>query len=100
MDSVQGREKDIIILTTTRSARSEVEGTRDKLFRDLSFANDRARTNVAITRAKHGLFILGESPTLVSDQDQETWRILFSFIEKYHLLAPPDFLPITARKLE
>ena len=46
VDAYQGREKDIIIISTVRT-----EG--------LGFLNDLRRMNVAITRAKHFMWIVG-----------------------------------------
>ncbi|VDO54490.1 unnamed protein product [Heligmosomoides polygyrus] len=55
VDSVQGREKDIVILLTTRS---HFEADRAE------FLDDPRRMNVAITRSKHGLIILGHERSL------------------------------------
>ncbi|KAF8651806.1 hypothetical protein HU200_063328 [Digitaria exilis] len=54
VDGFQGEEDDIIILSTVRSNRRGVVG----------FLSDNQRTNVAITRARHCLWILGNANTL------------------------------------
>ena len=55
VDAYQGREKDIIIMNCVRS-----EG-------DLGFLRDYRRMNVAITRPRHFLFVIGNSGALEAD---------------------------------
>ncbi|WP_373046659.1 AAA domain-containing protein [Vulgatibacter sp.] len=54
VDAFQGREKDAILLSLTRS---NADGT-------LGFLADLRRMNVAITRARRHLFVVGDSATL------------------------------------
>lgn len=54
VDSFQGQEKDVIIVSTVRANPSGLIG----------FLNDDRRTNVAITRSKHLLIIIGHLKTL------------------------------------
>jgi len=56
VDGFQGREKELIILTCVRS---NLEG-------ELGFLADLRRINVAITRAKKKLIVIGDSSTLSS----------------------------------
>ncbi|ODQ64099.1 P-loop containing nucleoside triphosphate hydrolase protein, partial [Nadsonia fulvescens var. elongata DSM 6958] len=58
IDGFQGQEKDIIILSCVRSGQSNGVG----------FLNDIRRMNVAITRAKSSLWILGNEPTLLKSK--------------------------------
>ncbi|HEX8699828.1 MAG TPA: AAA domain-containing protein [Myxococcaceae bacterium] len=54
VDAFQGREKDAILVTLTRS---NTEG-------QLGFLTDLRRINVALTRARRHLFVVGDSATL------------------------------------
>ena len=62
VDAYQGREKDIIIISTVRT-------------NSLGFLRDYRRMNVAITRAKHFLFIVGNQKCLKKD---ENWNALIN----------------------
>jgi superfamily I DNA and/or RNA helicase/exoribonuclease R len=87
----QGGEADIIILSTVRSL------PRDKIIEDptgswmsdhLGFVTDPHQINVALTRAKHGLFILGNRYLL---EKNRMWRKLINHYEKSGcLITNPD----------
>lgn len=65
IDGFQGQEKDIIILSTVRSG--------DHLS-SIGFLRDVRRMNVALTRAKSSLFIVGNASTLERADDK--WRTI------------------------
>jgi len=68
IDSFQGQEKEIIILSLVRS---NDDG-------DIGFLKDYRRMNVAITRAKEQLFVIGDSATIGADS---FYNSFLSYIE-------------------
>ena len=74
VDGYQGREKEIIVFSTVRA---NDEG-------EVGFLADYRRLNVAITRAKRGLVILGHPATLRHDP---TWRSYLDWVEESQLYA-------------
>lgn len=57
IDGFQGREMDVIILSLVRSNKNS----------NIGFLTDRRRMNVAITRAKYLLVVIGNIKTLKND---------------------------------
>lgn len=74
VDAFQGREKDYIILSCVRS--NERQG--------IGFLNDPRRLNVAITRAKYGLIIVGNPRVLAQDS---LWYTLIEDAQKQGVLV-------------
>ena len=70
VDGFQGREKEVIIISLVRSNPNE----------EIGFLDDIRRLNVAITRAKRKLIIVGDGKTLSSNK---TYRDLINYINIY-----------------
>ena len=70
IDSFQGQEKEIVILSLVRS---NEDG-------DIGFLKDYRRMNVAITRAQEQLFVIGDSATIGADP---FYNAFLTYIEKY-----------------
>ena len=81
VDGYQGREKEVIVMSTVRSNAQGVVG----------FLRDWRRLNVAITRARSGLIIIGDSKTLEAD---ENWKALIDWCKQQNVYVEhhlPDF---------
>ncbi|CDW90128.1 phage head-tail family protein [Stylonychia lemnae] len=77
VDSYQGRECDLIIFSAVRSSS---QGTSN----GIGFLSDKNRANVALTRAQHGLIIIGNKHFLSKDQK---WKKYISFLEQNEVVV-------------
>lgn len=85
VDAFQGREKNVIVLSAVRSNKAG----------DLGFLKDARRLNVALTRAKNMLVIVGNADTL--RQRAGVWRKLVDHCESVGCLRrfPSDLISTT-----
>ena len=74
VDGYQGREKEIIVLSTVRSNDAGKVG----------FLSNYRRLNVALTRAKRGMIVIGDDRTLRNDP---TWASWLDWITESNLMA-------------
>jgi superfamily I DNA and/or RNA helicase len=73
VDSFQGREADVVVLCTVRH----------NAYRNIGFLADERRINVALTRTKRGLIVIGHKDTLInSEEGKGFWRSWFGSIPK------------------
>jgi len=77
IDSMQGMENEVIILSLVRSNEQ----------RNVGFLAEKKRLNVAMTRAKRQLCIVGDSGTIGESKDEylQSWM---SFLEDHALVEP------------
>ncbi|MBL8892831.1 MAG: AAA family ATPase [Planctomycetaceae bacterium] len=74
IDGFQGREKEAIIISLVRSNATH----------EIGFLNDRRRMNVALTRARRKLIVVGDSATLGADSFYQGFLDYVSQIGAYH----------------
>lgn len=74
VDEFQGREKDYIVFSCVRSNSNQ----------EIGFLRDYRRLNVALTRAKYGIVIIGNPNTLKSDP---IWSSLLHFYQEQKCLV-------------
>lgn len=76
VDGFQGQEKDIIILSCVRSGLNLMT---------IGFLRDFRRMNVALTRAKSSLFVLGNAATL--ERSDQKWNTIVKDARERNLLV-------------
>lgn len=82
VDSYQGRECDIVIFSSVRAARGA----------SIGFLADVRRLNVALTRAKKSLWIIGKASALSANP---IWKAMMDSIKERHLFTSVTGAPET-----
>jgi len=82
VDGFQGREKEVIIISTVRS------NTITDLNKSLGFLRDYRRMNVTITRARRCVILIGDVETLKRDEKLESPIKIFEQSHSTHIQAP------------
>lgn len=77
IDAFQGREKDFLVMSCVRS----------NLDNKIGFLNDARRMNVALTRAKYGLILIGDVECLRADS---LWREYLDTLKEKNLILGGD----------
>lgn len=74
VDGFQGREKEVVIVSLVRSNRDG----------EIGFLDDTRRMNVALTRARRKLIVIGDSATITTDPFYLRMVTYFESISAYH----------------
>ena len=74
VDGYQGREKEVIVFSTVRSNR----------FGRVGFLKDWRRLNVALTRARNGIIVIGDANTL---RYERNWRAFIAWCKTNHVFV-------------
>ncbi|ESQ35132.1 hypothetical protein EUTSA_v10006526mg [Eutrema salsugineum] len=82
VDGFQGREVDILVLSTVRATHSAPDGSNQSR---IGFVADVRRMNVALTRAKLSLWVLGNTRTLQRDHN---WGALVKDAKEREVIIP------------
>lgn len=89
-DGTQGHEADLVLLCTTRSG-------EDHQVNAEQFWADSARINVAISRGRHGLVIVGDFVALRGQAENDgIWRRIIDEALKMTTVVTPDYVDMMA----
>jgi len=77
IDSFQGQECDIVLFSAVRS----------NSYQELGFVRDPRRLCVALTRARKGLIVVGDTTTLQHSRD---WKAFINYCHSQHCVINDD----------
>lgn len=80
VDQYQGRDKDVILYSCTKSVKDDAK-------KEFEILNDQRRLTVAITRARHKLIIIADKVTLLR---YTPFKNLFDVIDEKHVINLQD----------
>ncbi|MBF0302723.1 MAG: AAA family ATPase [Desulfamplus sp.] len=79
VDSFQGREFDVVIFSAVRSNRKKINNKRDDVLRKYGFLTFPNRLNVALSRQKKLLIVVGDRKMFSSEEAQKHVEGLYEF---------------------
>ena len=85
IDKAQGTERSLILLSLVRSSATS---------RSIGFVSDPRRLNVAITRAKFGLIVVGNAATLIQGEHYGCWISYLRHLDSLGCIVNSDFWQI------
>jgi len=85
LDSFQGKEYDVILFSFTRSSNHEISIKSGKKPVKVGFLDDAKRLNVAFSRAKKKLILIGNAKTLTDRKSH--YDILFNYTDLFSKLV-------------
>nr|GAT43007.1 predicted protein [Mycena chlorophos] len=96
IDNYQGEEAKIVILSTVRNAGSQTDGSESRMPArpTIGFLVSENRTNVALSRAKEGMFILGNAAQLSTRSNM--WRSVIEQLESVDCVG--DAFPVSCHR--
>ncbi|KAF3479919.1 uncharacterized protein GIQ15_06895 [Arthroderma uncinatum] len=89
LEAFQGLETRFLIICTTRT-RSDPQFVKQDQSLGLGLVGEKKRFNVALTRAKEGVVIIGNPNVLVDAGKDETWREFLSYCARNGCWATED----------
>ncbi|KAK2747951.1 hypothetical protein FQN57_001542 [Myotisia sp. PD_48] len=89
LEAFQGLETRFLIICTTRT-RTDLAFIKQDHTLGLGLVGEKKRFNVALTRSREGVVVLGNPNVLVDTGKDESWRTFLSFCARNACWAPED----------
>ena len=87
IDKAQGSEKPLVLISLVRSSRTSS---------GIGFLSDPRRLNVAITRAKRGLIVIGDALALMQGETCGCWTSFLQHLRVLGCIVDSGFTPISS----